>query len=135
MTPMLRRLILVCVGAGACLMAPAAAHADQELTYRYGPISLGPYQVNLRESVYDLPKPQVDGYVTGMEANVVDANGAAVPVKRVMLHHVVFANLGRRVGEKHDPICGRLTLLDGRSQAPAYEERFFGVFTRDAEPR
>ena len=112
----------------AALLVPAAtAQADQVMTYRYGPISIGAYQVDLRELVYDLPKPQVDGYLTGMEANIVDAEGREVPIQRVMLHHVVFANVGRRVGERHDAICDRITMVDGRSQNPAYAERFFGV--------
>ncbi|MDX6671238.1 MAG: hypothetical protein QOI91_1601 [Solirubrobacteraceae bacterium] len=121
----MRRLLLASVL--ATLLVPATAQAEESLTYRYGPISIGPYEVNLRELVADLPKPQVDGYLTGMEANVVDAQGNKLPVSRVMLHHVVFANLGRRVGERKDPMCDRITLLDGRSQYPAYAERFFGV--------
>ena len=121
-----RRLALAAVLAG--LLVPAAsARAEEVLTYRYGPIPIGPYQVNLREFAADLPKPQVDGYLTGMEANVVDAGGAPLPVSRVMLHHVVFGNLGRRVGERKDPMCDRFTMLDSRSQYPAYAERFFGV--------
>lgn len=111
----------------ACALLPATAQAEEVLTYRYGPIAIGPYEVNLRELVPDLPKPAVDGYVTGMEANIVDANGAAVPISRVMLHHVVFGNLGRRVGDRKDAMCDRITMLDSRTQYPAYAERFFGV--------
>jgi hypothetical protein len=121
-----RRLAILT--AVAWLLVPAgAAEAEEVLTYRYGPIAIGPYQVNLRELVYDLPKPTVDGYMTAMEANVVDAQGTPLPVSRVMLHHVVFGNLGRRVGERRDPICDRITMLDGRAQNPGYGERFFGV--------
>jgi hypothetical protein len=121
-----RRALAAALLSGA-LLAPAAARADEVLTYRYGPIAVGAYEVNLRDLVTDLPKPQVDGYLTGMEANVVDAHGAPIPVSRVMLHHVVFANLGRRVGDRKDPMCDRITLLDSRTQYPAYAERFFGV--------
>ena len=106
---------------------PATAGAEQVLTYRYGPITVGPYQVDLRELVYDVPKPQVDGYVTGGEINLVDANGAPVPIQRVMLHHVGVANLGSRVGERHDATCDRFTMLDGQTQNLGYAERFFAV--------
>jgi len=36
----------------------------------------------------------VDGYVVGMEAEVVDARGRVQGRDRVMLHHIVFANIG-----------------------------------------
>ena len=121
----MRRLLTLTALALALL--PATAQAEEVLTYRYGPIAIGPYQVNLRELVADLPKPQVDGYLTGMEANIVDADGTPVPISRVMLHHVVFGNLGRRVGERKDAMCDRITMLDNRTAYPAYAERFFGV--------
>ena len=111
----------------ALLTTPAGAGAEQVMTFRYGPIDIGPYEVDLRELVYDLPKPQVDGYLTGMEANIVDADGSPVPIRRVMLHHVGFANLGTRLGERRDAACDRITGLDGRTQYPPFAERFFAV--------
>ena len=121
--------MLAVAGLAALALAavPAPAAADQVLTYRYGPIEIGPYQVNLRELVYDLPKPDVDGYVTEAEMDVVDADGSSVPVQRVMLHHVAVGNLGSRVGERRDPTCGRFLMLDGRTQNLGYAERFFAV--------
>ena len=117
----MRRLERIMLAAGllavtlALAAAPAPARAAQDITYRYGPIEIGPYQVNLRELVYDLPKPDVDGYVTEAEMNLVDADGSPVPVQRVMLHHVGVGNLGSRVGEKRDATCGRFLMLDGRT--------------------
>ena len=46
------------------------------------------------------PKPPVEGNITQMEVDVADGNGA-VPIDRLMLHHIVFFNSGRR-----DPMCG-----------------------------
>jgi plastocyanin len=37
----------------------------------------------------------VDGYVTGIKADLVDASGNVVPNTHVMLHHVVFAKIGQ----------------------------------------
>ena len=123
----MRRVVLVLAAALLALAAAPPAQAAQDLTYRYGPIDIGPYQVNLRELVYDVPKPQVDGYVTEAEANLVDADGSPVPIRRVMLHHVGVANLGSRVGEKRDATCDRFLMLDGRTQNPGYAERIFAV--------
>ena len=38
--------------------------------------------------------PAVDGYVVGMEAEVVDAQGRVQGRDKVMLHHIVFAKIG-----------------------------------------
>ena len=38
--------------------------------------------------------PKVDGYVVGMEAEVVDAQGRVQGRDKVMLHHIVFAKIG-----------------------------------------
>jgi len=37
-----------------------------------------------------VPTPQVDGYIVGMHAQLVDAQGRRVTIRDVMLHHVVF---------------------------------------------
>jgi plastocyanin len=116
------------------LLLAGSAHAEQQ-TFRYGPIPIGPYSVNERDTAYDIPKPSVDGFVTGMEAHLVDANGARVPVQRVMLHHLVFSNVGTRVGERRNPTCGRITLFDGVSQVPGLSEPFFGTAEEDTNGR
>src|SRR5204862_2356020 len=77
----------------ALLSLAGTAHAEQQ-TFRYGPIPIGPYSVNERDLAYDIPKPNVDGFVTSMEAHLVDANGSPVPIQRVMLHHLIFSNAG-----------------------------------------
>jgi plastocyanin len=44
-----------------------------------------------------------------------------------MLHHIVFANMGAKFGDKRDATCGRFTLLDSRSTIPALGERFYAA--------
>jgi plastocyanin len=106
--------------------SPAAAGA-QQVTLRYGPIHLSPYELKRGDVTYGVPTPQRDGFITAMEAEVVDGAGRPVPIQRVMLHHVVFLNAGARLGERRDPTCDRYTLFDSESQLPALAERFFGV--------
>ncbi|NLT06189.1 MAG: hypothetical protein GXY03_07740 [Solirubrobacterales bacterium] len=96
-------------------------------TFRYGPIEIGPYQVLQKDLQLGIPKPQVDGYVTDMEVDVVDADGVQVPISRLMLHHIVFANLGDRIGAKHDGTCNSFTAFDYRTQIPALGERFYAA--------
>lgn len=101
------------------------------MTYRYGPIAIGPYSVDERDVVHDIPKPDVDGYITGMEAHLVYANGQRVPVQHVMLHHVVFSNVGTRLGDRVNPTCSRITMFDGVHQLPGLSEPFFGSAEED----
>jgi plastocyanin len=41
-----------------------------------------------------------------MYARVVDRRGRRIPVRRIMLHHVLFKNRGRFRGDRRDPVCG-----------------------------
>src|SRR4029453_18294293 len=91
----LRRVALIGVVVAAFAFATPAAGAPQQLTYRYGPITLGPYEVDQNTILGGVPKPNVDGFITGMEADVVDRYGTKVSPAHVMLHHIVFLNLGQ----------------------------------------
>jgi plastocyanin len=117
--------LLLVVGLMA-LPCPVAA-APQQITLRYGPIPLSPYELKRGDVTYGIPTPQRDGFITAMEADVVDGAGRPVPIQRVMLHHAVFLNAGGRLGERRDPTCDRFTLFDSESQIPPLAERFFGV--------
>ncbi len=57
------------------------------------PVQMGPFQV--RQTVSFPPSPGADGFITGMSVNVVDKSGKPVPIRRLMLHHIVFAEIGR----------------------------------------
>jgi hypothetical protein len=70
----------------------AASAAVQTIVLRSAAITVPGYGVN--QAVRLVPSPQVDGYVTGMSADVVDESGASVPISSVMLHHVVFVKAG-----------------------------------------
>jgi hypothetical protein len=120
-----------------CLLAAAPASAQapsgscdltgsegtkQTYDCRYGPITVAPFQVLTKEVQLGMPKPDVDGFVTSMETDVVDANGTPVPIRRLMLHHIVFANLG-----KPDRTCNTFTMWDSMTEIPAAAERFYAA--------
>jgi hypothetical protein len=73
------------------------------------------------------PRPPVDGNITGMDVDVIGANGRPMPIRRLMLHHIVFSNIGAQLGEKQDATCGRFTLLDSQTTIPAIGERFYAA--------
>jgi plastocyanin len=112
---------------GSCT-AGAAAGTKQNYTCRLGPVVVAPYQVLQRELLINPPKPLVDGHITDMSVDVVDKDGSKVPISRLMLHHIVFLNLGSRVGEKSDNTCGNsFTAWDSRTLLPNVAERFYGA--------
>jgi len=93
-------------------VAPASA-AERTMTFNYGAVTLGGYQVK-RDTAF--PRvPKVDGFITAMSATVVDAQGKEIPVARVMLHHVLFSNEGASPGDRKDGSCPDIP-----------RERFFG---------
>jgi plastocyanin len=138
-----RRLALLLVAVPAALLAAAPASAQdptgactvtatsgtkQTHTCRLGPIVVAPYQVLTRELLLNPPKPLVDGHVTDMRVDIVDREGAQVPISRLMLHHIVFVNMGSSFGDKRDPTCGNaFTAWDSSSLLPNAAERFYGA--------
>jgi Stress up-regulated Nod 19 len=130
-----RVALLLCTLSCLALAAPASAKEPSgscELTgtqgtkqtydCRYGPISVAPFQVLTKEVQLGMPKPDVNGFVTNMETDVVDAGGTPIPISRLMLHHIVFANLG-----KPDRTCSNFTMWDSMTEIPAAAERFYGA--------
>jgi plastocyanin len=115
----MRRFRLVVAAFAAALLVPAAAFgAEQNLTFRSAPITIKAYGV-VRD-VMRADSPTVDGYVTGMSADVVDEAGNVVPDTDVMLHHVVFVKVFAQ-----EPTCSTFTDYDG-NQTPALAQRFYG---------
>jgi plastocyanin len=122
--------VLVCAVA-LVLAAPAAAEIKTE-TFRSGPITVAPYEVKQSDFTLNIPKPRVDGAITRMSIDLSDVRtGRKVPINRLMLHHIVFSNIGRQFGERRDATCQNFTLLDSKSRVPgperfnaAGEERF-----------
>jgi plastocyanin len=77
----------------AALSVPAIAHAEERtLTFTTPAISVEGYGVAQQPMLAE--SPSVDGYVVGMEAEVVDATGRVQGRDKVMLHHIVFAKIG-----------------------------------------
>jgi hypothetical protein len=111
---------------GACTLAGTNG-TKQTYDCRYGPITVAPFQVLTREAEFNIPKPDVDGFVTNMETDVVDADGTPIPIQRLMLHHIVFANVGANFGEKRDRTCGAFRSWDSMTDIPALAERFYAA--------
>jgi plastocyanin len=101
----------------AALAGPAGA-AEQTKSFDY-PVTMDPFEVEQAQAIQG---PEIDGYVTRMSVDVVDANGKAVPINRVMLHHIVFAKLG----VKH-PACDTLTAFDEKTKLPAAGEPIYAA--------
>ena len=106
--------------------APATAELRTE-TFRYGPVTIGPYQVLQSDLALSIPKPAADGFITNMEVDVVDPDGSQVPINRLMLHHIVFANLGAQIGQNHEGTCTTFTAFDSTSKIPARGDRFYAA--------
>jgi plastocyanin len=101
----------------AAVGAPAQA-ATQTKSFDY-PVTMGPYEV--KQSFDVVPSPRVNGFITHMSVNVVDPDGTVVPIRRLMLHHIVFAALGRS-----SPTCGGwLTSFDSKTKLPNLGQPFY----------
>jgi hypothetical protein len=121
--------------AGSCVLTGSKG-TKQDYRCRMGPITVGPFQVLTRAPVFSVPKPDVDGFVTSMEVDVVDGGGKQVPISRLMLHHIVFLNLGKSLGAKRDPTCGAgFETWDTMSLLPNQAERFYGAGEERARMR
>ncbi|MEA2406392.1 MAG: hypothetical protein QOE69_511 [Thermoleophilaceae bacterium] len=70
----------------------AAANGVQHLKYRVGPVEITPGQNRIDYKVLDA-KPDVDGYITGIRANLVRADGSVPRSSQIMFHHGVWLNL------------------------------------------
>jgi plastocyanin len=113
--PLLRRALpatLVLAAFLASLALAATAQAGEKIyTLRAGPYTLGAFEVERPRQFVRTPKRA--GYVTRMYARLVYRSGKPVPLRKVMLHHVVFMNAGRFRGD-------RRTSCKGRSGQPFY---------------
>jgi hypothetical protein len=98
----MRRCVVVLAGA-ALLAGAAPAHAAVErVTVRQGPLGVAPYEVRFAsDKTRKVRAPGLDGWLVRMHARVVDRRGRPMPVRQVMLHHVVYKNAARR-----DSVCG-----------------------------
>jgi plastocyanin len=104
-------------GASAAWSCVPAGGTKQQCTDSF-PISVGGYAVI--QNTTTRSAPPVNGYVTHMETDVVDSNGQ-VPISRLMLHHIVFLNIGHP-----DPTCQNFLNWDNATTFPG-QERFYAA--------
>ena len=113
--------------AGSCVQTGSEG-TKRDYRCRMGPIIVGPFQVLTKELIFGVPKPDVDGFVTSMSVDVVDPNGKQVPINRLMLHHIVFINIGKSLGEKRHPTCQQgIESWDTMTRFPPAGEPFYGA--------
>src|SRR4051812_21274269 len=94
-----------------------AQAGEQTLVFRSAAVQVKGFGVE--QGMQLVPSPSVDGYVTGISADVVDEKGVSMPISNVMLHHVVLAKLGAP-----DATCQQFYGYDGKSVGLPVE-RFF----------
>jgi hypothetical protein len=91
----LRAFAGLCAAAFAlAAIAPAAADARTEIfELRSPPVALGGFQTKFPK--VGVATPHRSGYITRMDAWLVDEHGRRMSIREVMLHHIVFINRGR----------------------------------------
>ncbi|HEX6115648.1 MAG TPA: plastocyanin/azurin family copper-binding protein [Solirubrobacterales bacterium] len=103
------------------LAAPSLASAAVETqTFRTGPIAVAGYEV--QQNIQLAPSPDVNGFITRMDVDIVDAEGNPIPIQRLMLHHIVFANLSRP-----DKTCDSIMGFDNQTPLGFAPDRFYGA--------
>ena len=93
-----------CALALLAALVPASAQARSEtFTLKSKPFALSGFQTSFPK--VDVPTPRRSGYVTRMDAWLVDSRGRRVTIRDVMLHHIVFLNNGRAGGPPKNTSC------------------------------
>lgn len=116
----------------ACERSAPDAGTVQRYRCTWGPIEVGAYAVR-QDVTYGIPRPPVDGAITHMSVDITDRDGTPVSIKRLMLHHIVFLNLGAKLGERSDRTCENFEMWDSRTKIPGLAERFYAAGEERAE--
>ena len=116
---MKRVLVLLSTTFAVLWAAGPASAAPKTETFRY-PVEVKGYQV--RQEMTPAEHPKVDGFITAMSVDIVDANGKPVPIQRLMLHHIVFATIGET-----NPQCPQFTGFDYNQKLPGLARPFYGA--------
>jgi len=78
-----------------CAIAPSTANARiQTFKLKSQPFLLSGFQTIFPK--ISVPTPQHSGYITRMDAHLVDQAGKRVSIRNVMLHHIVFITSGAK---------------------------------------
>jgi len=94
----------LCALALLAVLAPAPAQGRSEtFTLKSEPFTLSGFKTIFPK--VGVPTPRRSGYVTRMDAWLVDERGRRVTIKDVMLHHIVFINGGRPGGREKNTSC------------------------------
>lgn len=91
--------------------APASA-ALHTYTLRDGPVLMSGFQTAFPAGI--VPSPHRSGYIVRMNTRLVDVRGRSIPIDKVMLHHVVFLDVGHPGGPRKVSSC------PGRGGEPFY---------------
>jgi plastocyanin len=75
------------------IVDPPEQDGQQDLHYEVGPIDISPGQNSIDFTGLDVPKPEEDGFITYIRANLVREDGSVPPVDVIHLHHGVWANV------------------------------------------
>lgn len=119
-----RKLFVLCASVLGLLVAPVAASAAERTeTFTVPTGQIGPYEVKQDVKAF-IPTPSTGGYITKMETDIVDATtGDPVPISRLMLHHIVFANIGAT-----DSTCTDFLGFDSQPSGYGFApQRFFAA--------
>lgn len=112
--------LALAVTAIAVLAVVSSASAEVRTeTFRY-PVTVKGYQV--RQEMTPADHPHVDGFITAMSVDIVDADGTPVPIQRLMLHHIVFSKIGEQ-----NPQCAQFTGFDASQHFPGLARPFYGA--------
>src|SRR3954452_4284943 len=94
------------IAPAALLLAAGPASAKPVTETFTQPVTVKGYQV--KQEMTLAAHPKVDGFITRMSANIVDKDGAPVPIQRLMLHHIVFSQLSNQLNAQ----CPQFTGFD-----------------------
>ena len=99
----------LCVAAFACalLVAPTVQAKTKIETFK---LQSKPFLLSGFKTIFPkvrVPTPRRDGYITRMDAWLVNDQGKRVSIREVMLHHIVFINGGQRGIAKQGSCPGR----------------------------
>ncbi len=89
---------------------PSFPAGTQHLHFEFGPVDVQPGQNSIEFSKGQIPKPDVDGWILRMAANLRREDGSVPPVDVIHLHHGVWLNASRK-----------------DSTFPTFPERFFAA--------
>ena len=110
-----RRIARGCVGPGdswgcarsrarwprSCL--PPRRPTREQFTLKSKPFLLSGFKTIFPK--VGVPTPKRSGYITCMDAHLIDEHGRRVSIRNVMLHHIVFVNTGYKGGTPKKTTC------------------------------